>query len=434
MQGVDYDLELRRAPVPAPARPAGALAARRLLRHRRAGDRVRAARPGERRLRRRPRSRRRSRGRGGTAWRGSTLRAWSACAWSRATCARRACRRSTSCWRTTSRTGCSRRATSCAATSAPPAAGSKPDGVFVAQRLRRHRRDASRSSSGGASRPSRRPTAGRCRASATSGSRSRSTRSTTRSAARSTSSSTAAAPMQRAFTYDWRFWTLPEIRELMTEAGFRETRVYVEAWDDETKADPPSARRAVMDQQETGWRWWRGCLTYAMRFDEILGQERAIATLPRHAARGADPERLPVRGAVGRGQDEDRAGPRGRAGLPHRGRRGVRRVPGLRPRRALPAPGRAPAVPGDERRGRSRVDRHRAAGRGRRPAPRLHLREGGLDPHRPDARPAARAGLQALRGTPPRRRAARRRPHARGPVLGDAQDARGARARARCGC
>jgi SAM-dependent methyltransferase len=57
--------------------------------------------------------------------------------------------------------------------------------------------------------------------------------------------------MRRAFTYDWRFWTLPEIRELMAEAGFPETRVYVEAWDDETKPDPPSARRATMDQQET---------------------------------------------------------------------------------------------------------------------------------------------------------------------------------------
>ena len=28
-----------------------------------------------------------------------------------------------------------------------------------------------------------------------------------------------------AFTYDWRFWTPPEIKELMLEAGFRETRL-----------------------------------------------------------------------------------------------------------------------------------------------------------------------------------------------------------------
>ena len=27
--------------------------------------------------------------------------------------------------------------------------------------------------------------------------------------------------IKRAFTYDWRLWTLPELRELLTEAGFR---------------------------------------------------------------------------------------------------------------------------------------------------------------------------------------------------------------------
>jgi len=58
-------------------------------------------------------------------------------------------------------------------------------------------------------------------------------------------------PMRRAFTYDWRFWSLPEIRELMAEAGFAESRVYIEAWDDESRPDRASARRTVMAQQET---------------------------------------------------------------------------------------------------------------------------------------------------------------------------------------
>jgi hypothetical protein len=31
------------------------------------------------------------------------------------------------------------------------------------------------------------------------------------------------------FTYDWRVWNIPEIREVMIEAGFRESRVY---WED----------------------------------------------------------------------------------------------------------------------------------------------------------------------------------------------------------
>jgi hypothetical protein len=36
--------------------------------------------------------------------------------------------------------------------------------------------------------------------------------------------------LERAFSYDWRFWTLPELRELLHEAGFSKTHVY---WEDE---------------------------------------------------------------------------------------------------------------------------------------------------------------------------------------------------------
>lgn len=32
----------------------------------------------------------------------------------------------------------------------------------------------------------------------------------------------------RAFTYDWRLWTIPETREALTDAGFRKTTVYWE--------------------------------------------------------------------------------------------------------------------------------------------------------------------------------------------------------------
>lgn len=34
--------------------------------------------------------------------------------------------------------------------------------------------------------------------------------------------------IRRAFLYDWRLWTLPEVREAMLDAGFSETRVYWE--------------------------------------------------------------------------------------------------------------------------------------------------------------------------------------------------------------
>jgi SAM-dependent methyltransferase len=36
--------------------------------------------------------------------------------------------------------------------------------------------------------------------------------------------------LEKAFTYHWRFWTLPELRELLAEAGFSQSHVY---WEDE---------------------------------------------------------------------------------------------------------------------------------------------------------------------------------------------------------
>lgn len=41
--------------------------------------------------------------------------------------------------------------------------------------------------------------------------------------------------MKRAFTYEWRLWSLPEICELLTEAGFSDVGVYWEGTD--TKSD-----------------------------------------------------------------------------------------------------------------------------------------------------------------------------------------------------
>ena len=34
--------------------------------------------------------------------------------------------------------------------------------------------------------------------------------------------------LNRAFHYEWRLWTIPEIRELLAEAGFRRSVVYCE--------------------------------------------------------------------------------------------------------------------------------------------------------------------------------------------------------------
>jgi SAM-dependent methyltransferase len=59
--------------------------------------------------------------------------------------------------------------------------------------------------------------------------------------------------IKRAFTYDWRLWTLPEMQELLREAGFSSCEVYVEGWDDEEdEADGIFRRRTYFENQE-GW-------------------------------------------------------------------------------------------------------------------------------------------------------------------------------------
>ena len=39
--------------------------------------------------------------------------------------------------------------------------------------------------------------------------------------------------IKKAFTYEWRMWTLPELRELLLEAGFSKVRVYWEGEDED---------------------------------------------------------------------------------------------------------------------------------------------------------------------------------------------------------
>jgi hypothetical protein len=59
--------------------------------------------------------------------------------------------------------------------------------------------------------------------------------------------------LRRAFTYDWRFWTLVELRELLAEAGFRESRVYVEGWDEEAEEPDGVFRLRKRFDNEGGW-------------------------------------------------------------------------------------------------------------------------------------------------------------------------------------
>jgi SAM-dependent methyltransferase len=59
--------------------------------------------------------------------------------------------------------------------------------------------------------------------------------------------------IQRAFRYDWRLWTLPEIGETLRAAGFDGVRNYIEGWDDENHrpADHHLLRKRFENQE--GW-------------------------------------------------------------------------------------------------------------------------------------------------------------------------------------
>jgi cyclopropane fatty-acyl-phospholipid synthase-like methyltransferase len=59
--------------------------------------------------------------------------------------------------------------------------------------------------------------------------------------------------IRRAFEYDWRMWTLPELQELMLEAGFASAEVYLEGWDDEADDTDGIFRRRKYFQNQDGW-------------------------------------------------------------------------------------------------------------------------------------------------------------------------------------
>lgn len=58
--------------------------------------------------------------------------------------------------------------------------------------------------------------------------------------------------MKKAFTYEWRLWSLPEIQEMLIEAGFKQATVYWEGDDDDGDGNgvfTPEAR----GEADLGW-------------------------------------------------------------------------------------------------------------------------------------------------------------------------------------
>ncbi|MEA3641774.1 MAG: class I SAM-dependent methyltransferase [Lamprobacter sp.] len=58
--------------------------------------------------------------------------------------------------------------------------------------------------------------------------------------------------LENAFCYRWRLWTLPELREILTEAGFRNLIVYWQGWDE--NGDPDGCFHPVTRADaDAGW-------------------------------------------------------------------------------------------------------------------------------------------------------------------------------------
>ncbi len=58
---------------------------------------------------------------------------------------------------------------------------------------------------------------------------------------------------RNAFVYDWRLWTLPELHELLAEAGFHGVEVYTEGWKDDTEVPDGVYRRRRRFENDAGW-------------------------------------------------------------------------------------------------------------------------------------------------------------------------------------
>jgi SAM-dependent methyltransferase len=59
--------------------------------------------------------------------------------------------------------------------------------------------------------------------------------------------------IKRAFTYDWRLWTLPELQELLLEAGFARAQVYWEETDEDSGEGTGKFSPTDTGSADPGW-------------------------------------------------------------------------------------------------------------------------------------------------------------------------------------
>ncbi len=61
-----------------------------------------------------------------------------------------------------------------------------------------------------------------------------------------------AKKIEQVFTYDWRMWSIPEIRDIMHEVGFRKTHVY---WEGTAKDGSGDGNFTRVDHGEACQSW-----------------------------------------------------------------------------------------------------------------------------------------------------------------------------------
>jgi SAM-dependent methyltransferase len=59
--------------------------------------------------------------------------------------------------------------------------------------------------------------------------------------------------MEKAFTYDWRLWSIPEVKECMEEAGFKKVEVYWEPEDEPDNGEILDYRYTEKEENQEGW-------------------------------------------------------------------------------------------------------------------------------------------------------------------------------------
>jgi cyclopropane fatty-acyl-phospholipid synthase-like methyltransferase len=59
--------------------------------------------------------------------------------------------------------------------------------------------------------------------------------------------------IKKAFTYDWRLWTLPEIQECLEEAGFKKIDVYMQGWNDKKNEETERFYKVSKCDADPAW-------------------------------------------------------------------------------------------------------------------------------------------------------------------------------------